>query len=290
MCIKEIVITSLLLVAICSNVANAMTEHSNKVNKRKRQERYEQRQAKHQEREQQRYSTNELIKAISEKNVTKAQEYLDQKANPNASKYIDDKEELLLHVALRSNQPDMVLLLLKYKALTQLRCHCDFTALHSAAQEGKVNLVKLILNYGGLVDAKAENKIPVMVSGKSPATDFLTTYAVLEKNVELSPTRELLCQALENGYVKLAARLLRAGIIPTLAGLQLVKDFYFKSQIAGDCVDSDAYKTLGRMLKVHLGMFEPVSGVARTGISQGLNAQGIPVDIQHIIAQFLHDV
>ena len=202
------------------------------------------------------------------------------------------------------------------KGDTPLHIIASYNLLHSLICKKQTKVAKILLDAGADFNAQnADDQTPLdlaIMKHNTEIAELITSYLELLKQINSKPTKQLLTQAIDLGFVSLVKLLLKADIKPNLHDLALVKLKYMKSL---DNFDKDTYAAIGRMLLQHLrlignlqapeystatklyhwamNLMQPAHSstakhthgpISKSGITQ----TGLPEDIIHAIASFTY--
>ena len=180
---------------------------------------------------------------------------------------MNPNEELLK--ATKIADPEKILEALHNGANVNIQDTIGMTPLHLAAYVGQLytsshsimqkhlelhfKATKILLDAGANVNAQNHDGLTALnlaiMQYNTEIAELITSYLELLKQINSKPTKQLLTQAIDLGFVSLVKLLLKADIKPNLHDLALVKLKYMKSL---DNFDKDTYATIGRMLLQHL--------------------------------------
>ncbi|PFX14127.1 Ankyrin-1 [Stylophora pistillata] len=117
-----------------------------------------------------------------------------RKVKEMGAAFPDQESYTILHLASKSNSPDIVELLVKYKADINARDKDGFTPLHLAAMHGNFQVVKTLIELSADFNLKVEGKDAAELAhmnGETEVEEYLTLTALRkhtsEKSVELIP-------------------------------------------------------------------------------------------------------
>ena len=92
------------------------------------------------------FDINDVLEAIYDEEIDTLKEYLENGANPNS--VINTYGDTIFHDACKTENEDIIKLLLKYKADPNIKGINGYSALRNAVNNEDVYLVKLLLEYG----------------------------------------------------------------------------------------------------------------------------------------------
>lgn len=185
--------------------------------------------------------------------------------------------------------PRLAKIILDGGANVNARDRSGFTPLQLATN-APAPFVKLLLNRGAdytkdpfgdtlLDNARSAQfdpeKSPQEKANARDVVALLESYEVL---AQAQPNSNTLQQAIGQGFTNLVQRILRAGIEPEKAHLELAKTQYIQTQ-------DNNYKEIGRMLLQKLGFTTEQSGISKQGVRPGLAL--LPEEIIVYIRTFL---
>lgn len=279
----------------------------------------------------------QLFNAASDGNLEQAQEALAAGANVNVK---NSRDISALHAAVVTEISDMVKLLLESSAHADIQDSIGMTPLHYVAFN--IDIIKLLLDSGANINAQ-DNEGDTLLSKviwihKTDTVKFLLDAGAdvaaqdyfdwarrcnnrdillilvekcsrLLEQITLRPTKDLLTQAIDLGYVHAVKLLLKADIKPDIHDLALVKQKYNKD---GRQLYKESYKTIGRMLLQHLRLTDELQAPEHSALvkfyrwiislfwidkSQKIDdlhgpisksGLGLPKDVAHTIASFTY--
>ena len=94
-----------------------------------------------------------LPQAVADRNIETVKSLIRDGADVNQLGHFS-VEGSALHVAVRTNQPEIARLLLNSGAMVDIRDQHDYTPLHNAAWNGDLEMVKILLSSGANITAR----------------------------------------------------------------------------------------------------------------------------------------
>lgn len=176
----------------------------------------------------------QLFRAAQTGDRKQVREALDAGAHVNIQ---DNLGKTPLHYAVeKRNNSDIIKFLLEAGANISVKDYNNRTPLDKIKQYYYCDVVAFLDN-------------PKFYRIRYMSKRLMKNYSKLLEQIQLKPTKELLAQAIDLGYVHAVKLLLKAGIKPNMQDLASAKQKY--SQDVGSLYNA-SYATIGRMLLQHL--------------------------------------